>query len=102
MKKLIFILFAGLAMQGCKKQCEGHFMDFDNTTHNVMYVMVSEQNNNRYDLWATIPPAGSEIVEFPKGNTTYTIAFISKGYAEKKHNVYVPACETTYYHASVR
>jgi hypothetical protein len=51
---------------------------------------------------ATIPPVSSEVVKFAKCDTTIRIAFISKGYKEKAHMVYIPCCETTYYHANVQ
>ena len=99
MKKLIFILFAGLAMQGCKKQCEESLLEVYNNSNNLLYVL--EYNNNTYTPKAVITPNSKGLISFNKGNSYYKLSFIS-GVVNKIDSVYLTACETTYYHASVR
>ena len=99
-------LIVGLILLGfvsCKKECDGHFMEFENTTHRVMAVMVdfSENMNGRYEHIGSIPPAGSEVFEFPRARK-YRVVFISTGYRERLHIIDVPPCQTTYYHANVQ
>jgi hypothetical protein len=96
MKNLILLLIAFTIASCSKNDCNGHYMDFENTTHNIMWVKQGEK------VLATIPPVSSEVVKFAKCDTTIRIAFISKGYKEKTHMVYIPCCETTYYHGNVQ
>jgi hypothetical protein len=96
MKTLTALALAALLFSCGKRDCNGHYMNFDNTTFKVMWVMSGN------DVLATIPPAGTEVVKFAKCDTTYRIVFISHGYREKVHQVYVPCCDTTYYHANVQ
>jgi hypothetical protein len=95
--KLLTTLAVALLFFSCsKRDCNGHYMDFENTTFRVMWVKLGN------DVLATIPPSGMEVVKFAKCDTTYSIAFISHGYKDKLHQVYVPCCDTTYYHGNVQ
>jgi hypothetical protein len=96
MKTVLIILTAFTIASCSKRDCTGHYMDFENTTFRVMWVKLGNE------VLATIPPSGMEVVKFAKCDTTYSIAFISHGYREKVHKVYVPCCDTTYYHGNVQ
>jgi hypothetical protein len=96
MKKLTTLALALLFFSCGKKDCNGHYMNFENTTFNSMWVMIDDKSV------ATIPPSGMESVKFAKCDTTYRIVFISKGYKEKAHQVYVPCCDSTYCHANIQ
>jgi hypothetical protein len=103
MKTLLIILTAFTISSCSKRDCTGHYMNFENTTYKVMSVMVdySENMNGRFEHVGSISPAGLKVFKFPQARK-YRVAFISTGYREKTHIIEVPACDTTYYHANVQ
>jgi hypothetical protein len=103
MKTILIILTAFTIASCSKRECNGHFMEFENTTYRVMAVMVdySEDMNGRFEHVGSIPPVGLKVFKFPQARK-YRINFISTGYREKRHVIDVPACDTTYYHANVQ